>query len=93
MQMKTQNTILQKRQLTLLDIYPFYFCASSWHVQKLMKEITDLKRNKEIIAGHSHISHTEGHMEMGNSVLTAINQAYGYICEWQRKKSKYWITT
>lgn len=81
MQIKTQNATSQPRQLTLLDVYPFYFSASSQHVQKPMKETTDVQRNKEIIARHSHMSHAEGHMEMGNSVLTAINQAYGYISE------------
>lgn len=36
--------------------------------------------------------HTEGHMEIGNFVLMAINYAYGYISEWQRKKPKHWVT-
>lgn len=73
MQIKTQNATSQSRQLMLLDVFPFYFPASAWNVQKQMEGITDVRRNKEIFVRHSHMYHTEGHMEMRNSVLTAIN--------------------
>lgn len=50
-------------------------------MQQQMKRITDVKRNKEVFVRHSHMYHTEGHMEIGNFVLMAINYAYGYISE------------
>lgn len=61
-QIKIQNATSQKRQLTLLDIFTFYLCASAWHLQKQMKGTADVKRNAEIFLRQPHRHHTDDHM-------------------------------